>query len=58
MALRTDPSITRSKEEAKARAESLRKQIVDGDKAFATIAHENSVGPSKAKGGDLGKYTF
>jgi len=58
MALRTDASITRSKDEAKARTDSLRKQILDGDKAFATIARENSVGPSKAKGGDLGKYTF
>lgn len=57
MALRTDPSITRSKEETKARAESLR-QILDGDKAFATIARENFDGPSNSKGGDLRKYTF
>jgi len=49
MALRTDPSITRSKEEAKARAESLRKQIVDGGKDFATITRENSDSPSKTK---------
>ena len=52
MALRTDPSITRSKEEAKARAESLRKQIVDGGKDFATITRENSDSPSKTKGGE------
>jgi parvulin-like peptidyl-prolyl isomerase len=55
---RADPSITRSKEEAKARADSLRKQIVDEAKDFATVARENSDGPSKTKGGDLGKFTF
>ena len=57
-ASRADPSITRSKEEAKARADSLRKQIVDEGKDFATVARENSDGPSKTKGGDLGKFTF
>jgi hypothetical protein len=57
-ASRADPSITRSKEEAKARADSLRKQIVDEAKDFANIASENSDGPSKTKGGDLGKFTF
>jgi hypothetical protein len=51
-------SITRSKEEAKARADSLRKQIVDEGKDFATVARENSDGPTKTKGGDLGKFTF
>ena len=57
-ASRANPSITRSKEEAKARADSLRKQIVDEAKDFANIASENSDGPSKTKGGDLGKFTF
>ena len=57
-ASRADPSITRSKEEAKTLADSLRKQIVDEAKDFATIARENSDGPSKTKGGDLGKFTF
>ena len=57
-ASRADPSITRSKEEAKTRADSLRKQIVDEAKDFANIARENSDGPSKTKGGDLGKFTF
>jgi hypothetical protein len=55
---RADPTITRSKEEAKARAVSLRKQIVDEAKDFAAVALENSDGPSKTKGGDLGKFTF
>jgi hypothetical protein len=57
-ASRADPSITRSKEEAKTRADSLRKQIVDEAKDFATVAGENSDGPSKTKGGDLGSFTF
>ena len=57
-ASRADPSITRSKEEAKTRADSLRQQIVDEAKDFATVARENSDGPSKTKGGDLGKFTF
>jgi parvulin-like peptidyl-prolyl isomerase len=57
-ASRADPSITRSKEEAKTRADSLRKQIVDEAKDFANVASENSDGPSKTKGGDLGKFTF
>ena len=57
-ASRADPSINRSKEEAKTRADSLRKQIIDEGKDFATIARENSDGPSKTKGGDLGKFTF
>ena len=57
-AARSGPEITRTKEEAKARAEELRKQIVDEGKDFATVASENSDGPSKTKGGDLGKFTF
>ena len=57
-ASRADSSITRSKEEAKARAETLRKQIVEEGKDFATVARENSDGPSKTKGGDLGSFTF
>ena len=57
-ASRADPTIARSKEEAKTRADSLRKQIVDEAKDFATVARENSDGPSKTKGGDLGKFTF
>lgn len=57
-ASRADPTIARSKEEAKTRADFLRKQIVDEAKDFATVARENSDGPSKTKGGDLGKFTF
>ena len=52
------PSITRTKEEAKARAEALRKQIVEEGKDFAQVASENSDGPSAPQGGDLGKFTF
>ena len=52
------PSITRTKEEAKVRAETLRKQIVEEGKDFAQVARENSDGPSAPQGGDLGKFTF
>ena len=57
-AARADAAITRTKEEAKTRAEKLRKQIVEEGKDFAEVASENSDGPSKTKGGDLGKFTF
>ncbi len=57
-AARADPSIKRSKEDAKARAEDLRKKIVEEGQDFASVARENSDGPSKTKGGDLGSFTF
>ncbi|SVC39350.1 uncharacterized protein METZ01_LOCUS292204, partial [marine metagenome] len=57
-AARAGADITRTKEEAKARAVELRKQIVEEGKDFAEVARENSDGPSKTKGGDLGKFTF
>jgi parvulin-like peptidyl-prolyl isomerase len=55
---RADADITRSKEEAKAEAERIRKLIVDEGKDFAEMASEHSNGPSKTKGGDLGKFKF
>ncbi|HYI02442.1 peptidylprolyl isomerase [Hyalangium sp.] len=43
------------KAEAKARAEAIRKEIVDGNKDFAAVVRERSDDPgSKATGGDLG----
>ena len=57
-AARAGADVTRTKEEAKARALELRKQIVEEGKDFAEVARENSDGPSKTKGGDLGKFTF
>ena len=52
------PSITRTKEEARARAETLRKQVAEEGKDFAQVAREDSDGPSAPQGGDLGKFTF
>ena len=55
---RADANISRSKEEAKAEAERIRKLIVDDGKDFAEMAKEHSDGPSSTKGGDLGKFKF
>ncbi len=55
---RAKPSITRTKAEAKALTEKLRKQIVDEGKDFAQVARDNSDGPSAPRGGDLGNFTF
>jgi hypothetical protein len=55
---RADGDVTRTKEEAKAEAERIRKLIVDEGKDFAEMASEHSNGPSKTKGGDLGKFKF
>ncbi|MBG30718.1 MAG: hypothetical protein CMI31_12055 [Opitutae bacterium] len=52
------PSITRTKEEARARAETIRKQVSEEGKDFAQVARESSDGPSAPQGGDLGKFTF
>lgn len=45
----------RSKEEALAGIQSIKKQLDDGAD-FATLAKQNSDCPSKAKGGDLGDF--
>ena len=55
---RADADISRSKEEAKAEAEKIRKLIVDDGKDFAEMAKEHSDGPSSTKGGDLGNFKF
>jgi hypothetical protein len=55
---RADADISRSKEEAKAEAERIRKLIVDDGKDFAEMAKTHSDGPSSTKGGDLGKFKF
>jgi peptidyl-prolyl cis-trans isomerase C/peptidyl-prolyl cis-trans isomerase SurA len=55
---RADAKVTRSKEEAKAEAEKIRKQIVEDGQDFAILAAKHSDGPSKTKGGDLGKFKF
>ncbi len=55
-ALRAKPDITRTKEEAKARAEELLKKAKRRSVDFAEEAKANSDGPSGAKGGDLGWF--
>ena len=55
---RADAEVTRSKEEAKAEAQRIRDLIVNEGKDFAEMAQEHSNGPSKTKGGDLGKFKF
>ena len=55
---RADAKITRSKNEAKAEAERIRGLIVNQKKDFAEMARTHSDGPSKSKGGDLGKFKF
>jgi hypothetical protein len=54
---RSNSKITRTKEEAKARAEELLRQIKEG-KDFAQVAREHSDGPTSTKGGDLGSFSF
>ncbi|MBT7406400.1 MAG: parvulin peptidyl-prolyl isomerase [Opitutae bacterium] len=55
---RADSKITRSKEEAKTEALRIRGLILNEKKDFAEMAKKFSDGPSKSKGGDLGKFKF
>jgi peptidyl-prolyl cis-trans isomerase D len=53
---RANPQITRSKEEAEARARELLKEAQKEGTVFAQLARENSDGPSAPRGGDLGYF--
>ncbi len=53
---RVDPSITRTKEEAEAKANEVLEEALKADTDFATLARNNSDGPSAPQGGDLGFF--
>ncbi len=53
---RVDPSITRSKEDAEAKANEVLAEALKSDTDFAELARNNSDGPSAPQGGDLGFF--
>ncbi|VAW14598.1 Peptidyl-prolyl cis-trans isomerase [hydrothermal vent metagenome] len=53
---RAKPEVTRTKEEAKAKAEELLKDTKKEGTVFVQLARDNSDGPSAANGGDLGYF--
>lgn len=55
-AMRANPDITRTKEEAKAEAERVLQLAKENPDNFAELAAEHSDGPSSVQGGDLGMW--
>ena len=53
---RVSPTVTRTKEEAEARAKEVLAEALKPDTDFAALARENSDGPSAPQGGDLGFF--
>jgi len=57
-AVRANPAVNRTKEEAQKKADSILKIVKRNPKKFADYAKEFSDGPTKTKGGDLGWFTY
>ena len=57
-AMRANPAVTRDKESAKKKADSILKVVQRNPAKFADYAKELSDGPTKSKGGDLGWFTY
>ncbi|MBX2818293.1 MAG: peptidylprolyl isomerase [Rhodothermaceae bacterium] len=55
-AMRADSAVTRSKEEAFAKAEGLIAQLNEAPETFEELARTESDGPSGVEGGDLGSW--
>ncbi len=55
-ALRANPTVTRTQEEAETRAQELLQQARENEGNFAQLARDNSDGPSAPQGGDLGFF--
>ncbi|MFS4417547.1 peptidylprolyl isomerase [Maribacter sp. 2307ULW6-5] len=55
-AMRANPEVTRTKEEAEAKAKELLAEAKKPNTVFATLARDNSDGPSAPNGGDLGYF--
>ncbi|NNJ88824.1 MAG: peptidylprolyl isomerase [Eudoraea sp.] len=53
---RANPEVTRTKEEAEAKAQEVLKSALEPDAVFAQLARDNSDGPSAPRGGDLGYF--
>jgi peptidyl-prolyl cis-trans isomerase D len=53
---RANPEVTRSKEEAEAKAKEVLASALKDDAVFAQLARDNSDGPSAPRGGDLGYF--
>ncbi|WP_424002807.1 peptidylprolyl isomerase [Maribacter sp. IgM3_T14_3] len=55
-ATRANPEVTRTKEEAEAKAKELLKEAKKSGVVFSELARDNSDGPSAPNGGDLGYF--
>lgn len=56
-AMRANPNVKRTKEEAKAKADELFKQVSQNPESFAMVAATNSDDSSAGNGGDLGYFS-